>query len=1013
MRIVLPLTEKSACQRQLSGLAVGLFMQICFLFVAVSLCQADDKNGVSPNTISLPSGPGSIEGLGESFQPMLNTGTARYSVNIALPPGTAGHSPALSLNYESGHGDGPVGIGWKFGPGSIRRQTDKGIPRYVNSPNGIDDDYDGEVDEPDEVDRFMGLEGEELVQLVDGTYRARVEGTFLRYRRLGDHWEGHLKDGTKLEFGLTSQARVTDTTGTRVFKWLLSKSTDTNGNVIEFYYAGFPGSDNQKYLKEVRWGPGGGPWTASYFVYLTYETRPDWRKDYRSGFLIKTGLRLKQIDIGVQGVLPDQCAQGDWNSDATTDALIRRYVLSYDETTSHASYLTRVTQFGSDGINYLPPISFSYSIFSPEQTVSTSDTIIGSENTPASVMDSELVELIDMNRDGLPDILKTDFYGSKHTCYFNLGMKNQGGRPIIEWDHGHVVSSPDGLALELHLTDKKVHLADMDGNGISDLIHTAYPGDVFYYLNQGDGSWNERKKMSIQDTAPPAPFTNDNVKTSDLDFDKRMDVVRSTENGYTIWFNLEEGKYSREVKTGGAKYNEDTILFSYTGVHLADMNGDRMNDVARIRPSQVIYCASMGHGNFDDSIEIPIPDMVLTDGTNGQVERAKLEDINGDGLADLVVERAQADELWYWLNRGSDIFSGKHVITDMPNTFSPGPVIRWADINGNGTKDIIYASSASQSWIKAVDMGELAGGSAHPNLLTGIDNGLGVKTEITYESSTEYCVLAREEGYPWSETIPFPVSVIASVKTTTGLDLDTVPGNDEYIKTYEYRDGFYEDREKAFRGFEQVEVTEPGDSTAPTSISTHRFFTGGPDGINNDPSEDSDIDEISPEGYREEEALKGMVKSVEIRAEDDFLFSREENAWLVRNLALSTGNVEVRFAYNARTDKLIYEGTDTPETIRTEFNYDDFGNVIEQRNYGALSIVGDEAFAYTEYINDTNLWIIGLPERQHITDGVEQNETMVSETLSYYDGDDYVGLAAGAVEKGNLTRQEGWVEGST
>ena len=60
--------------------------------------------------------------------------------------------------------------------------------------------------------------------------------------------------------------------------------------------------------------------------------------------------------------------------------------------------------------------------------------------------------------------------------------------------------------------------------------------------NQGNSSWGERKQMSIQDTAPPAPFTNADVKSADLDFDKRIDVVRSTDNGYPLWFNLQAGK---------------------------------------------------------------------------------------------------------------------------------------------------------------------------------------------------------------------------------------------------------------------------------------------------------------------------------------------------------------------------------------------------------------------------------------------------------------------------------------
>ena len=123
--------------------------------------------------------------------------------------------------------------------------------------------------------------------------------------------------------------------GTEIYRWLLEKRTDTNGNAIEYHYTGFEGSDNQKYLKEIRYGPGAGPWDTFYFVHLTYEERPDWTTDYRSGFLVKTSRRLMQIDIGVQGVAPSQCAVGDWNQDGTPDALIRRYALSYDDTNSH------------------------------------------------------------------------------------------------------------------------------------------------------------------------------------------------------------------------------------------------------------------------------------------------------------------------------------------------------------------------------------------------------------------------------------------------------------------------------------------------------------------------------------------------------------------------------------------------------------------------------------------------------------------------------------------------------
>ena len=46
---------------------------------------AVEKSGVKPQVISLPSGPGSIEGLGPSFEPQLNTGTAAYSAAGRYP----------------------------------------------------------------------------------------------------------------------------------------------------------------------------------------------------------------------------------------------------------------------------------------------------------------------------------------------------------------------------------------------------------------------------------------------------------------------------------------------------------------------------------------------------------------------------------------------------------------------------------------------------------------------------------------------------------------------------------------------------------------------------------------------------------------------------------------------------------------------------------------------------------------------------------------------------------------
>ena len=939
---------------------------------------------------------------------MLNTGSARYGVSITVPPGTAGHAPSLTLQYDSGYGFGPAGIGWRFGPGAISRQTDKGLPRYVDSDNGEDDDFDFVIDEPDEKDTYTGPDGEELVEVEPGIFRARIEGAFVRYRKVDDHWEADLGSGTVLTFGSTPDARVADAGGARVFKWLLEKNTDVNGNTIEYRYTSFPDSDNQKYLREIRYGPGAPPWSTFYFIHFSYEQRPDGRIDYRSGFPIKTEQRLTDIHIGIQGAAPAQCAAGDWNEDTTPDSLIGRYELSYTAAHPNSSHLHRITRYGSDGINYLPPLSFAYSTTAPPAVISAAGQITASSNAPATVMDSELVDLIDLNRDGLPDMLRTDAGGGSHTCYLNLGVNDEAVTGELTWSSGQLVGSADGLAHGLQLAEDRVNVADMDGDGIADLVHTTDFGQVHYYKNSGEVSWEERRSMSITDQVPPAPFLSADVKTADLDFDKRMDVVQSTDSGYSIWFNLEEGIYSRRVQVAGPRHQGQVLRFSQTGVHLADMNGDRLADVVRITPTAVIYAASMGYGSFALSESISIPGTILEDGENSQLSRARLEDVNNDGLADLVVERAAANHLWCWLNEGTNSFSERYTITDMPSQFGPDTVVRWADLNGNSTTDLVYGDSTASERVRMLDIGALLNGSAHTNMLLEIANGLGAATEITYRSSTSHYLRDWAQGLPWSTSMPFPVQVVSEVATVTGLDSDTVPGADRYIKQYRYRDGYYEDREKQFRGFGEVQVIEWGDDSAPTRVTNNGFFTGGPDGIDNDG--DTDIDEMSPQNHREEDALKGSIRFIESRTATGTLFRRTENDWLVRTLPVSPPDTEIRFAYNTETNRHVYEHTASPETMQTTYAYDDLGNTTETKNYGALSITGDELFSYTEYINDTTTWILHKEQRRYQTGA---DHITVAETRSYYDGPDYVGLGYGSLTNGMLTRREGWVEGAT
>src|SRR5215211_5351303 len=84
---------------------LGLIGLVAIVFLSVYEAHAQEsegKSGVAPQVISLPSGPGTLDGLGESFQPNLNTGTAVYAYDLTIPPAVNDFAPTFRFQYNGG-----------------------------------------------------------------------------------------------------------------------------------------------------------------------------------------------------------------------------------------------------------------------------------------------------------------------------------------------------------------------------------------------------------------------------------------------------------------------------------------------------------------------------------------------------------------------------------------------------------------------------------------------------------------------------------------------------------------------------------------------------------------------------------------------------------------------------------------------------------------------------------------------------------------------------------------------
>ncbi len=107
-------------------------MRIATIGLAALLAATASRaqTGVSDDRVSLPEGPGSLEGLGDNATINPNMGSMTFSVPVQSPAGFEKVTPQLSLAYSSSAGMGLSGIGWDLAVPFIERMTNWRLPDY-------------------------------------------------------------------------------------------------------------------------------------------------------------------------------------------------------------------------------------------------------------------------------------------------------------------------------------------------------------------------------------------------------------------------------------------------------------------------------------------------------------------------------------------------------------------------------------------------------------------------------------------------------------------------------------------------------------------------------------------------------------------------------------------------------------------------------------------------------------------------------------------------------------------
>ena len=825
--------------------------------------SSSQSNLVNAPSISLPKGGGAIKGIGEKFSANPVTGTGSMSVPIALSPGRGGFGPQLSLNYDSGAGQGVFGLGWQIASPSISRKTDKGLPRYLDEENS---------------DVFLISGAEDLVPVLENSsarkeeirlwgknyvvsvFRPRIEGLFAHIEywveianKNNAFWRSISRDNITSWYGLDADSRIFDPDNhAHIFQWLLCKTHDDKGNLCEYKYIENEknGSRNAKlweanrlessrtsnrYLKRILYGNRSAyhpildenipentntEWMfEAVFDYGDHDLTnpqpiatintpsPDWVEridafsQHRAGFEIRTDRLCRRVLMFHH--FPE-------DEDTQLNCLVKSTDFHYEradlndliqsgysvlQSVTHHAYQKRVIGEPAYESRQFPPVTFSYSQPNINKTLQHINAA-QLENLPVGIQGPGY-RWLDLDGEGLSGVLAETTGGWHYKP--NLGDGNFGALRSV---------APIPVAA---LADGGHQFMDLSGNGEIDVVDFAGATPGFYERDSERG-WKQHIPFL---NLPNINWQDPNLRFLDLTGDGHADALITEQDVFTWYPSLDDRGFDNAEQTRQA-IDEDAgprLVFAdvVQTIFLADMCGDGLTDLVRIRNGEVCYWPNLGYGKFGRKVTLgnsPRFDVLdLFDPS-----RIRLADIDGSGPVDIIYLGRQGAQLYF--NRSGNVLS-QPIIVDLPLATQNLNSVQVADLFGNGTACLVWSSHLPADATRPVCYIDLMGGTSvaeadkikqrtheKPHLLIKIDNNMGAITEIEYTPSTRFYLQDKLAGFPWITRLPFPVYCVS--KTTAK---DHWRGT-EFSSTYSYHHGYFDGAEREFRGFGRVEQVD-------------------------------------------------------------------------------------------------------------------------------------------------------------------------------------------------------------
>lgn len=488
---------------------------------------------------------------------------------------------------------------------------------------------------------------------------------------------------------------------------------------------------------------------------------------------------------------------------------------------------------------------------------------------------------------------------------------------------------------------------DVNGDGRAD--HVWQPNALpDIYVQLSTGSSFQAPTLWLAKQSSPVNLAGDRLNEYiDLNGDNMADKVWVPNGNENLYVSLSTGTGFSAPKLWLANNTLPGIVPYSTGNGLnsnfGDINGDGLKDYIWVPNSKnTLYVAlNTGEGfTFTSSEPWLSPSNVSNHTISSNAGKHQhLVDINFDGRDDWVwVPYDNASFLYVAFSLGSS-FGTPKILYQYGSLDPYGELDAFADINGDGLMDRIWdpTYTGEGNIYKMTSKGTVS------DLLTGVVDGYGKTTSVTYKPLTNSAVYTKASGaqYPAQEVIG-PIYVVYEMQ-------ESDPNSGSNTIRFKY-DGLRVSVDgRGLCGYKSITKTDL--SSGITTVTK----------------------------YRQDHPFKSLMYSLEKRqTSNSKLLYRETRTW--NSKTLSQGRY-YPYVKERLLEEFELDGS-LVRTVKTATDYDDYGNVaVVQQIFGD----GHSESQTNTYEIDTSNWLIGMLKSRTLTASAPNTPNLVKETSFEYE----------------------------